>query len=90
MIHWLIQTLLIVYKRKLTCIGNFSNKRRNIFIVFKYLTACSIPYFLTFKFVRVSTLVGRYFYNMYIVKKFEIVFSSNVKDKHIFPCFHNS
>ena len=30
-----------------------------------------IPYFLKFKFVRVSSLVGRYFYNMniHVVKK---------------------
>ena len=27
------------------------------------------------KFVRVRPLVGRYFYNVYIVNKFEIVFS---------------
>ena len=30
--------------------------------------------------------LGRYFYNMYIVKMFEIVFSFNVKDTNIFPC----
>ena len=50
-----------------------------------------IPYLLNFKFVRVSSLVGRYFYNvyMYIVKKFEIVFSFNVKGNNILPCFSN-
>jgi len=26
---------------------------------------------------------------MYLVKKFEIVFSLNVKDNNIFPCLHN-
>ena len=26
---------------------------------------------------------------MYIVKKFEIVFSFNIKDNNIFPCLHN-
>ena len=36
----------------------------------------TIPYFRYFQFIRVSSLVGRYFYNMYniIAKKFEIVF----------------
>jgi len=39
-------------------------------------------------FSRVFSLLGRYFYNMYmyIVKMFEIVFSFNVKDNNIFPC----
>ena len=32
------------------------------------------------------SLFGRYFYNKYIVNMFEIVFSFNVKDTHIFPC----
>jgi len=34
-----------------------------------------IPYFQMFKLVRVSSFVGKYmyFYNMYIVNKFEIV-----------------
>ena len=31
--------------------------------------ASTIPYFRNFKFVRVCSLVGRYFYNMFIVKK---------------------
>jgi len=26
---------------------------------------------------------------MYIVKQFEILFSSNVKDNNLFPCLHN-
>ena len=34
-----------------------------VFVVF------GIPYFQRFKFVRVCSLVGRYFYNMYIVKQ---------------------
>ena len=40
-------------------------------------------------FSRVLYLFVRYFYNMYIVKLFEIVFSLNVKDTNIFPCLHN-
>jgi len=36
------------------------------------------------KFVRDCSLVGRYFYNVYI-EKFEIVFSLNVKDNNICP-----
>jgi len=42
-------------------------------------------------FSRVFSLLGRYFYNMYmyIVKMFEIVFSFNVKDNNIFPCSHH-
>ena len=50
-----------------------------------------IPYFWNFNFVRVISLVGRYFYNTYIhvVKKYEIVFSFNIKDNYIFPCLHN-
>ena len=45
-----------------------------------------IPYFRKFKFVRVCSLVGRYFDNMYIVKQFDFVFAFNVKDNNIFPC----
>ena len=52
-----------------------------------YKNVSSIPYFQNFEFVRVCSLVGRYFSNMYIVKKFEIVCSFNVKDNNIFPCF---
>ena len=37
----------------------------------------------------VLSFLGRYFYNMYILKMFEIVFSFNVKDNNIFPCLHN-
>jgi len=40
-------------------------------------------------FVRVCSLVGRFFYNMiviYIVKKLEIVFSFNIKDNNVFSC----
>ena len=37
----------------------------------------------------VLSLLGRYFYNMYIVKMFEIVFCLNVKDTNICPCLHN-
>ena len=33
-----------------------------------------IPYFRNFKFVRVSSLVGRYFYNVCIVKKIKLYF----------------
>jgi len=35
------------------------------------------------------SLLGRYFYIVYIVNLFEIVFSFNVKDNNIFPCLHN-
>ena len=37
-------------------------------------------------FVRVCSLAGRYFYNVYMINKFEIVFSLNIKDNNIFPC----
>ena len=48
------------------------------------------PIFEMFRFVRVSSLVGRYFYNMYIlVQQFEIVFSFNAKDNSIYPCLEN-
>jgi len=40
-------------------------------------------------FSLVLSLLGRYFYNMYIVNMFEIVFSFNVKDTNMFPCLHN-
>ena len=70
--------------------------------VLKYIKTCQennlkikhIPYFENVKFVRVGSLVGRYFYSMYqyIVKMFEIVFSvyvkDTVKDTNIFPCLH--
>jgi len=36
------------------------------FIVCHSLVIFTIPYFQKFKFVRVSSLVGRYFYNVYI------------------------
>jgi len=39
-----------------------------------------------FKFVRVTSLVGRYLYNMYIVKRFVIVFSFNV---HVYAINRN-
>ena len=39
-----------------------------------------------YTFSRVLSLLGRYFYHVYIVKMFEIVFSFNVKDTNIFPC----
>ena len=45
-----------------------------------------IPYFRKFKFVRVCSLVGRYFYNIYLVNKFQILFFFNVKDQKIY--FH--
>jgi len=51
-----------------------------------YQTFTLIPYFRHFKFVRVSSLVGRYFYNVLIVNMFEIVFPLNVKDNDICPC----
>jgi len=54
-----------------------------------YKRVSSIPYFRKFKFVKVSSLVDRYFYNVNIVKKVEIVFSFNVKDSNLFPCLHN-
>jgi len=40
-------------------------------------------------FARVLSVLGRYFYNMYIVNVFEIVFSFNVKDNNIVLYFHN-
>ena len=43
-------------------------------------------YFRKFKFVRVSSLV-QYLYNMYIVKRFEIVFSFNV---HVYAINRNA
>jgi len=43
----------------------------------------TIPYFRNVRFVRVCSLVCRHFYNMYSVKKFEIVFSFNVKDSDL-------
>jgi len=49
----------------------------------------TIPYFRNLKFVKVCSLVGRYFYNLYKIKKFEIVFSFNVRDNNIFPLLHN-
>jgi len=49
---------------------------------------CEIHYMRNVQFVRVCSHVGRYFYNVYS-KKFEIVFSSNVKDNNLCPCVHN-
>ena len=43
----------------------------------------AIPYFRKFKLVRVCSLVGRYFCNVFLVTKFENVFSVNVKDTYI-------
>ena len=40
------------------------------------------------RFVRVCSLVGRYFLTMYITEKVAIVFSFNVKDNNTFPCLH--
>jgi len=40
-------------------------------------------------FSRVLSLLGRNFYNSFIVKKVEIVFSFNVKDDNIFPYLHS-
>ena len=37
----------------------------------------------------VLSLMGRYFYIMYIVKIFEIVIFFTVKDNNIFPCLRN-
>jgi len=34
-----------------------------------------------------NSLIGRYFYNVFIVNKFDIVFSFYVKDNNIFPCY---
>jgi len=48
-----------------------------------------MPFILKVKFIRVSSLVDWYFYNMYIVKIIEIVFSFNVKNNSIFPCLRN-
>ena len=51
----------------------------------------SFIYFQIFKFVRVCSLVVRYFYNkcVYSKKKFKIRFSFNIKDDNIFPCLQN-
>jgi len=40
-------------------------------------------------FSRVLFHLLRYFYNMYILKMFEIVFFFIVKDNHMFQCLHN-
>ena len=53
-----------------------------------HFTIC-IPCFRNLKFLRVCSLVCRYFYNVYIESRFEIVFSFNVKDNTIFPRLHN-
>ena len=37
----------------------------------------------------VPSLLGRYFYNIFIVKIIETVFSFTIKDNNIFPCLHN-
>ena len=63
-----------------------------MYVVIKMVFQFHIRYnsllFCNFKFVRVCSLVGRYFYSVFIVNKFEIVFSLNVKDNNIFPCLH--
>jgi len=41
---------------------------------FYFVTVSLILYFRNFLFVRVCSLVGRYFYNMYTVKMFQVVF----------------
>ena len=38
------------------------------------MSGISIPYFRIIKFVRVCSLVGRYFYNVYIVKSLKLCF----------------
>ena len=48
-----------------------------------------IPFFRNVNIVRVSSLVGTYVYIVYIVNKFGIVFSLNVKDYNICPCSNN-
>ena len=58
-------------------------------IFYPHITHQVIPSSRNFKFVRVCSLVGRYFYNMYILKKLEIVFFFNVEDNSILPCLHN-
>jgi len=45
-----------------------------------------IPFFQSFKFVRVCSLVGRYIHNVYIVKTLKIVFSLNFTVNNIFLC----
>ena len=47
-------------------ISNVHSKKSSIA---KRQCKLKIPYFRNFKFVRVCVLFGRYFYNMYIVKK---------------------
>jgi len=49
----------------------------------------TIPYFQKIKFIRVSSLVGRYFYDVYVYsKKFEIVFSLKFKYNNICRKYH--
>ena len=48
-----------------------------------------IPFFRNFKFVKVCSLVGRYFCNMFTEKNNETVFSFNIKDTNTFPCLHD-
>ena len=49
--------------------------------------AVFIPYFRNFNCVRVCSLIGNCFYNMYIVKLFEVVFplmSRTIKHFHVY------
>jgi len=57
----------------------FTNSKHSPF------TSLLIPYFQKFKFVKVCSLVGMYFHTVYIVNKFESVFSLNIKDNTIGP-----
>jgi len=52
------------------------------------LSEVKSPIFRNFKFVRVCSLVGRYFYSLHIVNKFEKLFYFNIKDNNNFPCLH--
>jgi len=44
---------------------------------------CFIPYFRNFKFVRVCSLVGGYFYNVDLVKRLKLGFSFNINDNNL-------
>jgi len=44
-------------------------------IVNIFLQLLIIPYFRNLKIVRTSSLVGRYFYNVYIIKRLKMCFS---------------
>ena len=50
----------------------------------------TITTFRTFKFVRVCSLVGRYFHSVHIVNSLTIVLSLNINCDTIFPCWHNN